>query len=542
MKHLGDITKIHGGEIEPVDCIAFGSPCQDLSVAGKHAGLEGERSGLFIEAVRIIKEMRRKTNGLYPTFAVWENVPGALSSNKGEDFRVVLEELARCACPWAAVPGPPGGKWRPAGCILGDGWSLAWRIHDAQFWGVPQRRRRIALVLDFGGHRAPEILFERQGVPGNLAAGRWAWQASAGCFVPCAVVPDQAQPRGDGVGAGAVYPQAVRSLTARNDGSPCADRGPDVVAYILRMRAGCGGGGKGPLVQEDVSGNLTAHNDQYLFRAAAFSAGQGKRAGSIGYAEELAPTMRAADGGTNRTPCVCIQGNTIDRAAKQNGLGAQEELAYTLDAADRHAVACMVFGKAGRPHSAEDGQAWTATETANALNTFDRGAGRENELVCYTKKRFGEYAEGIGTMTAGTGTKHTGENLVCAAVRKVLWFVRRLTTTECCRLQGYPDGWCDIPPTMVNGRLVKYSDTAAYRAYGNSIALPFWAWMMERMARYLPGGATLGSLFDGIGGFPLIWERIHGKGTACWASEIEPFCVAVTMHRFSEGGQDGPNP
>lgn len=184
MIHLGDITKIHGDKIEPVDCITFGSPCQDLSVAGKRAGLAGERSGLFMEAVRIIKEMRLSTDGLYPTFAIWENVPGVFSSNGGEDFRAVLEELACVKQPDASIPRPPrGGRWSKAGAIAGNGWSLAWRQLDAQYWGktiydgrtgsvlrmgTPQRRKRIALVADFGGQRAGEILFEREGLPGHF--------------------------------------------------------------------------------------------------------------------------------------------------------------------------------------------------------------------------------------------------------------------------------------------------------------------------------------------------------------------------------------
>jgi len=153
MIHLGDITKIHGDEIEPVDCITFGSPCQDLSIAGRRAGLAGERSGLFMEAVRIIKEMRSSTNGLCPTFAIWENVPGAFSSNNGEDFRAVLEELARVEQPNAVIPRPPrGGRWSKAGAIAGNGWSLAWRQLDSQYFGVAQRRKRIALILDLGQH------------------------------------------------------------------------------------------------------------------------------------------------------------------------------------------------------------------------------------------------------------------------------------------------------------------------------------------------------------------------------------------------------
>ena len=189
MKHLGDISKVKGNEIEPVDVITFGSPCQDLSVAGKRKGLnqselgdeEATRSGLFMEAVRIIREMKEATNGEYPTFAVWENVPGAYSSNKGEDFRIVLEELEKTACNGAdIVSKPPKGKWLNAGEIVGDNYSIAWRTLDAQFWGVPQRRRRIYLVADFRGKRAGKILFEREGLRGVFTQSGTPWQRTAG--------------------------------------------------------------------------------------------------------------------------------------------------------------------------------------------------------------------------------------------------------------------------------------------------------------------------------------------------------------------------
>ena len=176
VKHYGDITKLNGWELPIVDVITGGSPCQDLSVAGKRAGLAGERSGLFMEQIRIIKEMRehdRRTNYrsneyIRPRYMVWENVPGAFSSNKGEDFRAVLEETAKVADENAVIPGFERGRWTPSGCIVGNGWSIAWRVHDAQFWGVPQRRKRIALVADFGGYTAPEILFERKSLFGDI--------------------------------------------------------------------------------------------------------------------------------------------------------------------------------------------------------------------------------------------------------------------------------------------------------------------------------------------------------------------------------------
>lgn len=192
MKHFGDITKLNGADLPIVDIVTGGSPCQDLSVAGKRAGLAGERSGLFMEQIRVIKEMRehdrqnRANSGaddnfrlLRPRYMVWENVPGAFSSNNGEDFRAVLEETARVVSPDAVIPRPQG-KWGGAGCIMGDGWSIAWRVHDAQFWGVPQRRRRIALIADFGGETAPEILFERKSMSGDIEeSGQEMQDASA---------------------------------------------------------------------------------------------------------------------------------------------------------------------------------------------------------------------------------------------------------------------------------------------------------------------------------------------------------------------------
>ena len=181
VKQLGDITKINGAEIEPVDIIVGGSPCQDLSIAGQRAGLDGKRSGLFMEQIRVIKEMRNESikqadKHIRPRYAVWENVIGAFSSNKGEDFRIVLEEFCKVKDETAHIPRPAGGGWKTCGCIMGDGYSVAWRVLDAQFWGVPQRRRRIWLVADFAGERSPEILFEREGLQRHFAESRKAWE------------------------------------------------------------------------------------------------------------------------------------------------------------------------------------------------------------------------------------------------------------------------------------------------------------------------------------------------------------------------------
>lgn len=202
MKHLGDVSKVKGGEIEPVDIITFGSPCQDMSIAGKRAGLkhadmgddETTRSGLFLEAIRIIKEMREATNGVYPRYAIWENVPGAFSSNRGEDFRTVLEEFIRVKEKDAVMPAVPQAGWAYADCISGDGWSIAYRVFDAQYWGVPQRRRRIYLVADFRGECAQEILFKRESLRGYFEAGRTPWQGIAADAQKISVCTDGKSP------------------------------------------------------------------------------------------------------------------------------------------------------------------------------------------------------------------------------------------------------------------------------------------------------------------------------------------------------------
>ena len=309
MKHLGDINKLNGADLEPVTIIAGGSPCQDMSIAGKREGLDGSRSNLFREQIRIIKEMResdraagRTGTQIRPRYMVWENVPGAFSSNKGKDFQAVLQEIVSITDEESNVPLPPKGKWQTAGCIMGDHFTIAWRVLDAQYWGVPQRRKRIYLVADFGGNTAPKILFEREGLSGNFTESREAWQRTAGDIktgthktgtddVECYDISDRRRVADKsevsptlttkmGTGGNNVpivlenHPQDSRvtiaedgnvpTLTSRmgTGGGQCTTHPQPIT---LQIRSGCAGGGKGALMQTDKSATLSTHNTQTLF-------------------------------------------------------------------------------------------------------------------------------------------------------------------------------------------------------------------------------------------------------------------------------------
>ncbi len=653
MIHLGDITKIHGDKVEPVDCITFGSPCQDLSIAGRRAGLAGERSGLFMEAVRIIKEMRSSTNGLYPTFAIWENVPGAFSSNNGEDFRAVLEELARVEQPNAVIPGPPrGGRWSKAGAIAGNGWSLAWRQLDSQYFGVAQRRKRIALILDLGGQRAGEILFERTSLSRHPDPCIPAWKEAAGLTANRPAGNDRM------VGAGFLCgssrnadsrgTEADRAGKSEAEERTSGDKCCEAAAYTLKIRSGCAGGGKGALVQTEKTGTLSTLQDQTIFQLI-------------------------------QEPTYCISGNTVDRKTNQNGTGVREGGAFTVNTVDRHAVAyalqnqnlciddalpfdttqitskvnksnpqwgdpCHPLAAAAHPPAAvirisdeempvqpvvlESNQVH-ATVTQNGIcptlpasmglgggyvpmitdHPADRpvvfenhaqdarykeaptcsptvvarwGTGGGNTPLVAVPEQVTSYGIGNGQAHAyaskeKSGTLDTmhdaqavaieysgclnpwdtqarrvygedgafpalpsrgtagGNQQTVLAGQRTRWIVRRLTPTECERLQGYPDGWTDIGEWVdTKGKKHKPADSPRYKALGNSIALPQWFWISQKMKSYMGDGAKLGSLFDGIGGFPLVWETTYGTGTARWASEIEEFPIAVTKKHFPE--------
>lgn len=480
MKHFGDITKISGRTVPVVDCIIGGSPCQDLSIAGKRAGLSGERSGLFMDQIRIIKEMREhseRTIGIpRPQFAVWENVPGALSSNKGEDFRIALEEFCKIQDENAIVPEPPKGKWSNSGAVVGDGWSVAWRVLDAQFWGVPQRRRRIALVADFGGYTAPEILFERKSLFGNTQTGRTQGKETAG-----------------------------------------------------------------------RTGKSAESTGMYIFKG-----GNGAKAG-LSLSTETAPCLTAAGSGTNQAPTICIQGNCIDRAdtADCNGKGWRCDKSYTLNTIDRHAVydgrgngngtiAPTLTGDHARRVSAYSDIVmrqrgfgdYTQSNIAGTLKAHDR---KDNsDLVVYALDCRNLMVN--ETLSATIQAKNSGGySLNYINPIQVNKSVRRLTPLECERLQGYPDGWTNIGDwTDSKGKKRKTSDSARYKALGNSIALPPWKWVLKRLCAQYERDATMASLFDGIGGFPLLWEQLNGKGTCLWASEIEEFPMAVTAIRFDD--------
>ena len=498
MKHLGDITKIHGDQIEPVDCITFGSPCQDLSIAGRRAGLAGERSGLFMEAVRIIKEMRSSTNGLHPTFAIWENVPGVFSSNGGEDFRAVLEELARIEQPDAIVPRPPKGKWSKAGAISGDGWSLAWRQLDSQYFGVAQRRKRIALIIDLGGQRAGEILFERTSLSRHPDPCIPAWKEAAGLTANCPTGNDRV----------------------------VADGGRNT-AYTLKIRSGCAGGNKGALVQTEKTGTLSTLQDQTLFQAIPVLNDQGGGAMSVSY--NMTGTLRASEHG--HQPIV-LESNQVHATVSQTGICPTLPASMGLGGGY---VPMVTERKIFDARGNGDGQIVQTIESDHESRITDYTA-IAIERKTFNEQSFSHYKESGKCSALKAKAGNIGNGSECLVAEKtVRWIVRRLTPVECERLQGYPSGWTDIGEwTDSKGKKHKYADSPRYKALGNSIALPQWFWLVQKMRPYLKEKPTLGSLFDGLGGFPLVWQRAYGEGTARWASEIESFCVAVTKRRFGE--------
>ena len=556
MKHYGDVSRMDGWKIKPVDIITFGSPCQDMSIAGRREGLDGSRSSLFYEAVRIVKEMRCATDGKYPRYIVWENVPGAFSSNKGADFQSVLEEI--CSVKGYKIDPARPERWANAGKIVADDFSLAWRVFDAQYWGVPQRRKRIYLVADFAGGSAGKILFESEGVSGYTPQGFRPWQGTAGTFAEgagasgCVCLNDQGGSRMD------VTEDVAATLRAENHGHlPCVmgaagfctehsakargigyeeetsptlragtvpaavyenhsqdtrytelegiaptvsstygtggNNQPFVVETpkTLKIRSGCEGGGKGALIQENKSATLGCNNDQTVFVPKVYGICSKQSHAMLsdnshsGFYE--ADTSRCLDRSGGNPTCnqggmavVAVQGSMIGRTEKNGpqGSGVNEDVSFTLDAADRHAVAyCMTTGTYTQ----------MLKEQSPTLMARDY---KDPPVVNETEPEY---------------------------------IVRRLTPTECARLQGFPDWWCaglgtDEPTEdeiefwtevfeihrSVMGKssrpksrnqIVKWlkdphSDSAEYKMWGNGVALPNVYFVLSGIVYYaqLPEG------------------------------------------------------
>jgi DNA (cytosine-5)-methyltransferase 1 len=631
MKHLGDITKINGAEIEPVEIITGGSPCQDLSVAGKRAGLAGERSGLFMEQVRIVKEMRehdrttgRSTESIRPRYMVWENVPGAFSSNGGEDFRAVLEETARIADETVTIPRPRDDKWDTAGAIVGRNFSIAWRVLDAQYWGVPQRRRRIFLVADFAGHSAGEILFKCESVSGHSSESEEKGQTTTGGI-------------GTGVESTITFREVAGTLRA-NAGAPKHEADWEQ----LVCQGVSGDIAESRKAREEVAANTERSVDETSDCLTPWDV-QSRR---IHKASGKWPALYGGEGGGHgyaaipETIVYGIQGSMIGRADKNGpqGDGINEDVSFTLNTTDRHAVAYGVVSKG-------NGEAWITPERHMALNTGGGQAGQgypailtQEPKVCgicsdgsnsmksdnphsgiyeadtsrtidqnggnpacnqggmaivqklyeshpndsrvtgpvdvaptisqrygtggnntplvqtFSMQRFDQYKESeqssslkqrdykdstdlvVNAEQIPTYSAITGQQMYCwkemanplkardykdAPIVNRGYTVRRLTPTECERLQGYPDGWTEIPgttevskeelefwrgvwyewdkmqseePEEVNPRTDKAilrwlknptSDTARYKALGNSVAVPCVTWIMGQIVNEL---------------------------------------------------------
>lgn len=566
MLHLGDITKIHGGEAPVVDVVIGGSPCQDLSIAGKRAGLAGVRSGLYMEQIRIIKEMRERDRRMgrtgefvRPRYMVWENVPGAFSSNGGKDFAAVLEEAIRVAEPEAPDIEVPEKGWNTWGGYhdeVGGRWSVAWRVLDAQHWGVPQRRRRIALVADFGGDTAWEISFERQSMSGDFAESGARGEGLAG--------DSERGAGGAGKDAGSVICLQGNAID-RADTAGCNGKGwKEDVCYTLNTidrPAVCAGldcltpwdcQSKRVYSEAGVMPTLPAGENsgqnQEAVLCAGFKLGNSEQARSIGYAEEQAPTLNAECGG-NKPAVLCLNdqgGNVMGVSHDVSGTLRAQEHGHQPSILDM-SHACDVIRDCGEVAPSLQARMGTGgnqipltyqmqgfgdyREGGVASSCKQRDFKDSTDLVCSVDCRnFTEGGEINGTLQA---KESGGQSLNLNNTVRQNMVVRRLTPLECERLQGFPDHWTDLGEwTDSRGKRHKDADSPRYKALGNSIALPPWKWLLKRLCGNYERDATMASLFDGIGGFPLVWEQLNGRGTCLWASEIEEFPIAVTKRRF----------
>ena len=548
MIHFGDVTKLNGAVLPPVDIITFGSPCQDMSIAGKRAGLDGSRSNLFYEAIRIVKEMRYATNGKYPRFIVWENVPGAFSSNKGADFKAVLESVCSVKTDSISIPVPPKGKWTGAGHIdVAEGFDIAWRTVDAQYWGVPQRRRRIYLVADFIGGCAGKILFESEGVSGYPPQGFCPWKGTSGTFEESLgetgstiCLNDQGGNRMD------VTEDVTSTLRAEshhptlvfeNHSQDSRYTGPRDVAQTvlstfgtggnnqpfvvqtpktLKIRSGCEGGGKGALIQENLSATLSCNNDQTVFVPVAYGI-CAKDSNSMRSANPKsgfyeADTSRCLDQNGGNPNCnqggiavVSVQDSMIGRkdGNGSRGDGINEEICLTLKTIDHHAVAYGIDRAAfNQGKNARYGFA-VEEETQPTMVAKGPGAVAAPTFSASKVSFFTSAEEELANTLVAADWKDPP--VVNDMDENLEYIVRRLTPTECARLQGFPDWWCDDlaseEPTqeeidfwhnvfethrLIVGvsskpwsdrRIVKwlqnpYSDSASYKMWGNGVALP----------------------------------------------------------------------
>ena len=590
IKHYGDVSKMNGADIEPVDIITFGSPCQDMSIAGRREGLDGSRSSLFYEAVRIVKEMRCKTNGRYPRYIIWENVPGAFSSNKGADFQSVLEEVCSVKGYEIHTPRPEG--WPTAGEIVADDFSLAWRVFDAQYWGVPQRRKRIYLVADLAGGSAGKILFESEGVSGYTPQGFRSWQGAAGASekgsgaAGCVCLNDQGGNRmdvTDGVTctlrAEAHHPPCVmesagfctehsahsRSIGYEEETSPTLRAGtvpaavyenhsqdtrytgplktaPTVMSTYgtggnnqpfvvetpktLKIRSGCEGGGKGALIQENKSATLGCNNDQTVFVPKVYGicskqshAMQSDNPHS-GFYE--ADTSRCLDRGGGNPSCnqggmavVAVQGSMIGRSDKNGpqGSGVNEDVSFTLDATDRHAVAYGI--DRATYNMGRNAKFGITVETEIEPTMVSKGPGAVGQPIYHSSK---------SSFHTNFTDDDVTETLVATdfkdpptVSKEPDYIVRRLTPTECARLQGFPDWWCsnletdepteeeiefwtevfethrrvmgDSSKPKSRNQIIKWlkdphSDSAEYKMWGNGVALPNVCFVLSGIVYY----------------------------------------------------------
>ena len=554
VKHYGDVSALSGEKLPPVDIITFGSPCQDMSIAGKRAGLDGSRSNLFYEAIRIVKEMRDKTNEKYPRFIVWENVPGAFSSNGGEDFKAVLESV--CSVKEDKADIPRYEKWPNAGEIVADDYSVAWRVFDAQYWGVPQRRKRIYLVADFGGGCAGKILFESEGVSGYSKKGSFPWQRAAedtqnsirATGTTC--LNDQGGNRID------VTENVTATLRAEAHHPPCVMESAGFCTEHSAKARSIG-------FEKEVSPTLRAgtvpaavyenHGQDTRFKGSfntamtiitiyntggnAPDSNQGGVAVVYGICSKdsnsmksdnphsgfyEADTSRCLDANCGNPSCnqggmaVCVQGSMIGRKDENGpqGNGINEDVSFTLNATDKHAVAYGIDRAAF--NQGQNAKYSFAVEQEVQPTMVAKGPGAvAAPTYSSSKASFFTNAEKEITNTL-VATDYKDPPMINDTNDNAEYIVRRLTPTECARLQGFPDGWCknletenptdgdvafwkDVFEThrkamgtskkpKSDKQIIKWlknphSDSAEYKLWGNGVALPCVCFVLSGIAR-----------------------------------------------------------